>query len=284
MKQRIYVNLIPTYKTDIIDEYTRYDTKDTSVGDLVLYDELLGQLNKTYTIENISVSGGEIALLSDLYFDLLYKILKLYTSNIKVYTHFNQFNKALINGVDIINVQYNFTDTPNLFKNIKAAIQIGKIINIQTIDKACLKDNPETIIATLNNLNIKSWEIVPSTCFSEAIYRFLGFSKIMNFAFHNKLQLDGLVDIDNYDIQNVYLTPHNKFAIKVNSILKEIDTLDELKIELNKTKEKQEEYCDDCRVKLKCMANYYKDFTTDSESPCSFSDLIYKYASITKKD
>ena len=278
MKQKVYVNLIPTYKTDIVDEYTEYNSEDTSVGDLVLYDDLLEQLSKIYTIESISVSGGEIALLSDLYFDLLYKILKLYTQNIKVYTHFNQFNKALINGVDIINVKYNFKDTPDLFKNIKAAIQIGKIINIQTIDKACLTDKPEAIIATLNSLNIKSWEIIPSNCFKEAIYTFLKFSKSMNFAFHNKLQLDGLVDIDNYDIQNIYLTPHNKFAIKVNNELKEVNNIDELKTELIKNKERQEEYCDDCKVKLKCMANYYKTSEYAQDSECNFSDLIYTYS------
>ena len=101
-------------------DYTMFDPEDKSVGDLVIYDELLGMLAKKYSIEQITVSGGEISLLSDLYFDLLYNILKLYTKNIHIHTDFNTFNAALINGVDIITVPYNFTENENInfLKNI----------------------------------------------------------------------------------------------------------------------------------------------------------------------
>ena len=278
MKQKIHVNLIPLYKTNKVDAYTKYDYTDESVADLVICDQLLEQLSKKYILNGISINGGEISLLSDLYFDLLYKIVNLYSNNVKVYTNFIQFSKALISGTDIISLTYNFTDEPSVFKNIKAAIQVGKIINIQTVDKACNKETPESIIAILNGLNIKSWEITPEDCFKDTLLKFLKHSSSMNFAFHNKLQLDGLVDVDSYDIQNVYITPHNKYALKENNKLVEFDDIDILAKELNKIKEKQTDYCDECKVKLKCMANYYKvaDYTLDSD--CSFSDLIYTYS------
>ena len=78
MKQKIHVNLIPLYKTNKVDVYTKYDYADESVADLVICDQLLEQLSKKYTLNGISINGGEISLLSDLYFDLLYKIVNLY--------------------------------------------------------------------------------------------------------------------------------------------------------------------------------------------------------------
>ena len=303
MKQKVHINIIPTYKIDQLTEYTMFDSSDTTVGDLVTYEHLLENIKKRYSIEKISVMGGEIALLSDLYFDLLYRIINLYTKNIEVYTHFNTFNPALINGVDVITVPYNFTEKENtaFLKNIKAAIQIGKIINIQTLDIACENENPNAIITMLNKMNIKSWEIVPYQateytqikskgykCFEDTVLKFIKYSNKMNFAFHNKLQLEGIIQTENYDTESIYLTPHNKLALAVydNNIfkLKEYNTLDDLAEDLNKNIEKQEEYCDACKIKLKCMANYYKHFNSDSDSCCGFSNLIYKYAAVTKKE
>lgn len=303
MKQKVHITIIPTYKIDQVNDYTMFDSSDNSVGDLVTYEHLLEEIKKQYNIEKISVRGGEIALLSDLYFDLLYRIINLYTKNVEVYTHFNTFNPALINGVDVITVPYNFTEKEDLtfLKNIKAAIQIGKIINIQTLDVACENENPNAIITMLNKMNIKSWEIIPYQtteytnaishgyeCFENCVLKFIKYTPKMNFAFHNKLQLDGIIQATNYDIENIYLTPHNKLALAFydNSVfkLKEYDTLDELTIDLNKNIEKQDKYCDTCKVKLKCMANYYKNFNLESNSCPGFSNLIYKYASTTKKE
>ena len=303
MKQKVHINIIPTYKIDQLTEYTMFDSSVTNVGDLVTYEHLLEDIKKRYSIEKISVMGGEIALLSDLYFDLLYRIINLYTKEIEVYTHFNTFNPALINGVDVITVPYNFTEKENtaFLKNIKAAIQTGKIINIQTLDIACENENPNAIITMLNKMNIKSWEIIPYQatkytqikskgyeCFEDTVLKFSKYANKMNFAFHNKLQLEGIIQTENYDIESIYFTPHNKLALAAyeNDLftLKEYDTLDELTTDLNKNIEKQEEYCKACKVKLKCMANYYKNFNITSKSCCGFSDLIYKYASITKKE
>ena len=77
MKEKIRIHLIPTYKATYIDGYELYNPKDTTVGDLVKYDKLLEQLTYSYDIEQIIVEGGEISLLSDLYFDLLYNVVKV---------------------------------------------------------------------------------------------------------------------------------------------------------------------------------------------------------------
>lgn len=297
MKEKIRIHLIPTYKIDYTTGYELYDYKNTTVGDLVKYDKLLEQLSHLYNIEQIIIDGGEISLLSDLYFDLLYKIVKLYTKNIKVCTNFKTINPALINGTDIITVKYNFTKDEEVFKNIKAAIQIGKIINIETLDVACKNETPNVIINQLNKLNIKSFEIIPYflsafsdisiNCgykiFEESVLTLLKYSNKMNFAFHNKLQLEGILQSDNYEIQNVYITPNNKYAIESydnNQLfsLVEIDDITNLTKNLKKQKENQEEYCKACKIKLKCMANYNKCFNNSTDSCCGFSDLIYKYS------
>ena len=295
MKQKIAVNLIPTYKTDTIDLYTRFNPKDSTIGDLVIYDQMLHELNKNFEIERISVLGGEISLLSDLYFDLLYSLLKLHTNNIIVHTNFKHFNKALINGTDIITVDYNFTDVPEVFKNIKAAIQIGKIINIQTLDVACQKETPRTSVTVLNGLNIKSWEIVPyiKTVYSKImtpdyghfekiVLSYLKISNNMNFAFHNKLQLEGIISNNNYEIGTVYLTPYNKFALEDytndNFVLTEFEDFEQFLQHYNQTQIKQAQQCKDCKVKLKCLANYYRYPSSSKESCCGFSNLIYTYS------
>ena len=54
---------------------------------------------------------------------------------------------------------------------------------------------------------------------------------------------------------------------------------DELKLnKVKKQKENQEEYCKSCKIKLKCMANYNKYFSNNTDSCCGFSNLIYKYS------
>lgn len=298
MKKKINVNILPTFKTNKVNEYTKFDHTDNSVGDLVIYDDLLEKLSVEYEINGIKISGGEISNLSDLYFDFLYNIVKLHSKNISVYTNFETFNKALINGIDIIDVEYNFTKENKeiVFKNIKAAIQIGKIININAIDIACTYNYVEDNIDLLNKLNIKSFEILPfqPTKYTKAKYKkdqsfdnivldYVNYSYQMNFAFKNKLQLDGILPIQSYNTFTVYLTPHNKYATakytKDNKMyLQEFDTIEELYKDLDCTYKKQEEYCNKCKVKLKCLANEYKNFDRTDGKCCGFSDLLYTYS------
>lgn len=296
MKEKICIHLIPTYKNIYLDKYTFYNATDTSVGDLAQYDRLLEKLAYQYEINQIIIDGGEISNLSDLYFDLLYKIVKLYTTNIKICTSFKTFNSSLINGTDVITVKYNFIKDETIFKNIKAAIQIGKIINIETFDIACINENPIELITQLNKLNIKTFEIIPyiktkytntllnytSDVFEKSILNLLPYTNEMNFAFYNKLQLDGLIINNNYEQQTIYITPNNKYAIENYTTdffeLIELDDLSLLISTLQKQKELQKEYCRNCHVKLKCMANYYKPFIKAKDSSCDFSKLIYQYS------
>ena len=166
MKKSIRVHIIPTYKSnqnDIYNFFNQFYTNEKNL-DLVWLNSSLDELDKKFVVSKYEIEGGEISLLSDFYFELLYNLLKIHCKKIITTTNFINFNKGIINLSDIINVNYNFNVhealNQQIFKNIKAAVSSNKIINIKTVDIS-LKNDEIKNINILNNLSIKSWEIIP---------------------------------------------------------------------------------------------------------------------------
>lgn len=295
MKQNIRVNLIPTFKCNKSCDYCIYKPylSNTRVADLFWIDSALGTISRQFNIIQITLTGGELSLLSDLYFTMLYNIAKIYCKKIVVETNFIKVNPAIINCCDIINVGYNFDDNLNkttVYNNIKAASNSDKIINIKTIDMFC-KDNPIEIINQLNNLKIKSWEIIPYhmaqnskipfksyTDHEEIINSYLKLSNKMKFAFQNKLQLEGILQFDNYNTKTIFLTPNKTFGIgnfKNNEFF--IDETDNFAIileKMNKMEKKFEKICEKCTSKLYCMSNYFLNLDYKGKSCCGFRNLL----------
>lgn len=297
MKEDIRIVIIPTYKCNKNCKYCIYSNKlqKTEIADLFWIDSALNIISKTHNIIQISISGGEVSLLSDLYFTMLYNIAKIYCKKIMVETNFIKINPAIINNCNIINVGYNFDDLKNknlIFNNIRAAVNSGKVINVKSIN-TFIKDFPQKVIEQLNDLNIKSWEIIPLHSsvldkinlttykeYEETVEIYLKYVNQMNFAFQNKLQLNGILNLNNYNTHTVYLTPENKFGIGIFKdnlfYIQEEEFFDNILKKMIEIEKKSEKFCEKCTSKLHCMANYFLNLEYTGYSCSGFKELLNK--------
>ena len=298
MKQSIRLYIIPTYKTTHPTDYYLFDFKDEHTLDIVWLDKALTELKNNYDILQTEICGGEITLLSDFYFNMLFHLIQINCNKIITSTNFINFNKSMINYCDIINVKYNFNGYSKskdiVYNNIKAAVAEGKIINIKSLDISC-RTNLKIILEDLNKLKIKSWEIVPYhqsiyskaekmsyTEYEELIKKYLFYVKDMKFAFQNKLQLDGILPIDNYNVKNIFITPNSKFAIadftEDNKFkLLEYEDLSTLQKKIREMENLRDIFCNVCDSKLRCLANRLVNLKYQGKSCSGFKDLIEYY-------
>lgn len=300
MKPQLRLNILPLYRCNQTCSFCIYKNmrESSSTLDLCWLDEALSTISRQYDIVQVDISGGEVSLLSDFYFDMLFQLAKIHCKKIIISTNFVKPSNAMINRADIINVGYNFNSFSNIkqivFDNIRAAVGSGKIINIKSLDISCQVDQSQ-IIEQLNNLQIKSWEIIPYHSPQEAtikfkdydlcentVRNFLKLSHKMKFAFQNKLQLEGILPIDNYNIKTLYLTPNNKFALQAfndkNEVyLEEFDNFDKIVKKFGELEHLRDNFCKSCTSKLKCMANRFLNLNYTGPSCSGFKDLLADY-------
>lgn len=300
MKPQIKISLLPLYKSNLSDlAYLFNDKKnDQKVLELTWLDEALFNLSKKYDIVQIDIEGGEISLLSDFYFTLLFNLLKSYCKRIYVYTNFIEFNKGLINNFEIINVNFNYSIKgivkQTIFDNIKAAISSGKVINMKTLDISC-QENKDMIINQLNDLKIKSWEIIPYhkskgsiiefkdyKLYENTVKEFLKLYPKMQFSFQNKLQLDKILKLDNYNIKKIYLTPDNTYALSNfdennTFFLDEYTDFDLFSKKVAEMEIFRNNFCEKCTSKIQCMSNKFFNYKYKGTSCSGFKNLINEY-------
>lgn len=297
MKESIKLVILPLYRIENDYPYYLFSKyrNDSNTLNLAWLEKELVRLDYKFNITSTSIEGGEISKLSDIYFDVLFKLLKTYKLEVKTSTEFINYNPSLINGVDIINVIYNFNnysaESELVKKNIIAATSIGKIINVESLDIS-VEDNPLDIISTLNKLNIKSWKILPYhqnlftsikfkgyDFFEKIIKQYLKLSNCMQFSFLNKLQLENVINDNNFPINTIYITPNNKYGLinfdKNNNIdLIEYEDLDELEKNLNIQQNQQILLCKDCKYKTNCLAERYFNPNYIGKSCSGFKNLL----------
>ena len=298
MKDNVNLVILPLYRNKESSPYDLFnfckDNKNTL--NLSFLEESLLKLSNSYDFNKISIEGGEISELSDFYFDLLFNLIKLYTNKIIVHTNFMEYNPSLINRADVINVDFNFdkyqTKPTQVKNNIKAAVNIGKIVNINSLDVRLGNNELENIV-TLNRLGIKSWKIVPYhqsgnnpkqkpySEFEKIVLNYLDLTKHMNFSFINKLELDGIIENHNFPIKTIYITPNSKFGVgsfdKTNKFsIEEYETIEELKKSLLKKQTDQILLCDGCTHYMNCLADKYFNPYYVGKSCSGFKDLISK--------
>ena len=300
MKEQIRLYVIPLYTTKENDEYYIFNDKkdDQNKLDIFWLDTALIDLKNHYSILQTEICGGEITLVSDFYLNMLFQIIKLNCNKIFISTNFVNYNKSLINCFDTINVKFNFNGfskhKQQVFDNIKKFN--NKSINLKSLDISCDR-NEKQIIEELNMSKIKSWEIIPyhhgkgikkiQRSYSETekvIRKYLFFTKSMRFAFQNKLQLDEILPIDNYNVKNVYITPNNKFALQNFTEndefeLLEFDNVLDLQEKIKEMENLRDKICLNCDSKLRCLANRYLNLNYKNESCSGLIDLIKYYDS-----
>lgn len=278
MKDSIKLVILPIYnEMDSLINPLFFNLNNT-VLDLSWLDESLIKLDHKYKFIDISIEGYDIFQLSDIYFDILFKLLKTYSKKIIVNTDFSQYKRALINGADVINVNFNFNleteESKIVENNIKAASSTGKIININSLDIS-VNDNKLDIISNLNKMKIKAWKILPyyQTKYSilenhtlenyeTTLQEYLKLSNLMQFSFINKLELDNVIPNKNFPIKTVYITPNNKFGLgkfddKNRFFIEEYEDIESLEKNLEKQQNEQILICKDCKYKINCLADRY---------------------------
>lgn len=212
-KEKIDLIILPT-----LNYHEKLQTDN--ILSLLSIEYLLNNLIKTYYINSITIDGGEISTLSDFYFDFLFKLLKLYTKQIKVYTDFLFVNKSLLNNTDIINIKYSkhlekFQE--KIDNNIKIASNINQNLNIKLLDTD-INFNIYNFILKLNQLKIKSLEIIDTKFINkntisckENIIRFLSYKKDMEFGFINYNIIKKITPNDIF-LPKLYLLPDNTLS------------------------------------------------------------------------
>ena len=296
MKDTLKLVILPLYRIENEYSFLPYSFLSNSKNTLNLewLEANLSELDYKFDITSISIEGGEISLLSDIYFDLLFNLLKIYNKKISVLTDFVKFNRSLINNADIINVIYNFNHNLDIVnKNIKAAVATGKIINIQSID-IFLQDNFYEKITTLNRLKIKSWKIIPYQktklnnienydlkIYEEVLINYRKLKDQMQFSYLNDLELEGIIKTNNFPINVVYITPNNKFGLgKIDKnncfYIEEYETINELEKNLKKYQNEQILICDKCKYKQDCLAERYFNPDLITSTDCNGHKQLLK--------
>jgi MoaA/NifB/PqqE/SkfB family radical SAM enzyme len=299
-KKPIYIEVLTTYKCNKNCPFCLYghNKDNTNNVSLTWLEEALSELNKVFEIRGIKLSGGEISLLGDFYLDLLIRLCKLYTKNLSVCTNLKVLNKAIINNFECIDVSLNFnqfdSELSTTLENVKS-LNYSKTFNVKSLDRSC-KDDPIHVIDLLNSLKIKSWEILPyhNTIYlpykntdyhfyEDVVKQYLSLYKEMNFAFQNRLQLQGILKKDNYNTQIVYLTPNNKFGTQTfdsagNFVLCEFNSITEIEENYKNFEKIRDNSCSKCTSKLKCLANYFFNYNYKGNSCSGAKDLIQYYS------
>lgn len=294
MKETINLIILPLYRTENEYSFSVFNNLDNLHNTLSLewLEENLSYLSRHFEISKISIEGGEISLLSDIYFDLLFRLLGTYNKKISITTDFMKFNRSLIDNADVINVLYNFNHNSEIvFKNIKAAISTGKVITIKSLD-IFVQDNALDKISTLNRLKIKSWKIIPYQktrsqientriiSYSDVINKYINQVDYMQFSFLNKLELEGIIKLNNFPINTVYITPNNKFGLGCIDnqgyfFIEEFEDLIELEKKLKSYQSQQILLCEGCKYQSECLADRYFDKNILTKTTCSgYKDLI----------
>ena len=163
-KNKIKVFILPSSKDlDYTCSYffSNKDEEDKTL-DIFKIDKLLSDLSNIFSITEVNICGN-LYTLSDFYFESLYNITKYYTKKISGTTDLTKCTKPLINYPDIINCYYSFNKSLDIerkiFENIKG-ISSQKIVNLKSLD-IFLTTKQIDILNKINNLGIKSWEIIP---------------------------------------------------------------------------------------------------------------------------
>lgn len=297
-RDSIRLCIIPTYQYTENDICYMFNNKrnDKQILDSVWLDNALISLKCNYNILQTEIFIPDITVISDFYFTIIFHLIKSVCKKVLLTTNLIQFNKNIINYCDIINVNLNFNEfllhKDNIYNNIKSIS--NKVINVKSFDISCYK-NQEKIIYDLNMLGIKSWEIVPYHAyvnsklkttdyshFESLIKNYLFLTKKMNFAFQNKLQLDEVLCIDNYNAQTIYITPYNNFGVldftKNNEFqILEYDSVEKLQKKLIEMEKSRDIFCHYCDSKLRCLANRYQNLNYEGKSCSGFKDLIDFY-------
>jgi len=301
-KKSIRINIIPLYRINIDDPlYLFQDKINTGYTlDLSWLDQALKSLSFKYNIVQIDLTGGEISLLSDFYFELLYILCKSYSKKVNVWTNLLNIKKSMFNHCESFNVKLNFNEYFNkqTLYNCKIASETDKIINVKSFDISCT-NNIGYIIKALNDAKIKSWEVIPFfksnynkidfreyTSSESTIKAILKYSEEMKFAFQNKLQLDGILPIDNYNIQTAYILPENKFGFydfKDNiCYIKTVDNSLDYINKLEELEKKRDIFCKKCTSKIMCLANYHVNTNYNGNSCSGLKQLIRDYRELKK--
>ena len=295
MKDVLNLIILPLYRVKTEYSFSVFNNLDSNNNTLSLdwLGENLSYLFTRFEISNISIEGGEISLLSDIYFDILFRLLETYNRKISIATDFENFNRSLIDNVDVINVLYNFNHhSTAVFQNIKAAVSTGKVINIRSID-AFVKNGFLDKITSLNRLKIKAWKIIPyqktslysiseydSKIYENTIVEYLKLTDYMQFSFINKLELEGIVKVNNFPMNTVYITPNNKFGLgKINTrnefFIEEYENVDELEKNLKEYQNQQILLCEGCKYQSECLADRYFNPNIMSKTTCSgYKNLV----------
>lgn len=296
-RPKLNLTINPLYRCNLNCPYCYLGNlkNNENILNLTYLMDILSDIDLRYNIDCINIQGGEVSLLSEFYFDMLVRLCKTYSKKVNIITNFINFNKPIINNFDNIGVSLDFnnfrSNQAKVYENIKAAIEIGKVINVFSLDISC-QNNEEEIIDILNKLKIQSWKIIPYiktketkikfedySYYEETIKKFLKLKNKMKFSFINKLELDGIINKNNYNHVHFYITPNNKTALlKFNNdneqYFQEFDNLNDLYNEIKNEQLIQDNYCKNCSFKNNCLSDH---FNYKGDSCSGLKNLIISY-------
>lgn len=285
-KQSINLIICPTYNLDI-------NSKSSQSIDLTYLSNTIDQLVIKYDIKSVTISGGELYTLSDFYLDFLCKLCKSYFEDINVVTSLQYSLPAIINNFNNITVPINPITLDNKTKNNIIALQSSKNISVISYDIYC-QNNKAKFITELNKLQVKSWKIIPyivnplntnkvlniDNIYENTIKDYLALLNSMKFAFINKLELDNIKNNNNFNTQDVIITPTNKLALikfkESAEYYEEYNSVEELDIQLNILLDNVRNSCKDCKFKSKCLTNHY-NLEELNQNKCNYRNLILWY-------
>lgn len=263
------------------------------------FEELLKQIQQAgYQIDHVDIYGGEVALLSEEYFDQIDNILVEYGDpSINIITNLSIMHPYFMREHVSLSVSFDFEVRERHELVMQNMLKTNKELAILMLaSPELMQKDVEEMIHFFNRFsNIKSVEIKPYSTnqanqYSATFEEFEGFIKKWisspipkRFEFMNQSEIQRSLSKERnaFSDNHVYITPAGKFAVlefddQDHEFFLEMETIAEYEQWANKEKDKvaKNSFCGQCNFQGHCLTEHYRVVSSLDQSCNGFKHLL----------
>jgi len=260
--------------------------------DHVRLDQMLSEVTMVTAIQHVDLYGGEIALLSDEYFDDMKRIIRqYYYKPINVVTNLSRVPKFFMPPDIQLSVSFDFDCRERYEEVYRNMATVQKPLHVLVLASRCLIDKDvDYMIMMLNTLqNVRTVEIKPYSTnqanqhtvshadFERFVKRWLTSRIPKRFAFINEQKIIEALrgSYNAFSDDHVYITPNGKFAVLDfdESDHEKFTELDHFVDYVRWTEHEKQligsnSYCQTCPYFGHCLTEHYR-WVKDLENSCN---------------
>jgi sulfatase maturation enzyme AslB (radical SAM superfamily) len=300
--KKMTVSYNPTYLCNFRCSFcylTPEQLSDKTKLDAEKFNVLLNKIQQAgYEIDHVDIYGGEVALLSEEYFDQIDEILVNHGDpSINIITNLSIMHPYFTREHVSLSVSFDFEVRERHELVMQNMLKTNKEIAILMLaSPELMQKDVEGMIKFFNRFsNIVTVEIKPystnqanqySTAFKEFetfIQKWMTSESPKRFEFINEAEIKRSLSKERnaFSDNHIYITPAGRFAVlefdeNDHEFFLEMDTIEEYEAWANKEKNKvsQNEFCRQCDFQGHCLTEHYRVVSSLDQSCNGFKHLL----------